>query len=214
MIRVAIAFVLVLSGCAGAAPRSAHRWTTARRKARELLAARYKKPIRIYEAVPGIPYLFVAGVPDRKRNNSMVLLHHGRIYEARGLNALATYLRQVDLLRRPAPSTESMVRLWIHLTSPSWNRRNVATRPTMGFVSAHDYPALAPRLEWGRERAVLRLYYLLPEPKSAGDAGRPHGPDGPRDVIEWQLIIPRSYKLELRKRRHRFDQTTKRLIEK
>lgn len=215
MTRLAIALVLIVSGCAGAAPRpnTARRWAAARSKARELLAVRYHKPIRIYEPVPRIPYLFVAGVPDRKRNNSMVLLHRGRIYDARGLDALAAYLRQVDLLRRPAPSAQSMVRLWLHLTSPPWDRRDVAARPTLGFAAARDYPALAPRLDWARDRAVLRLYYLLPQPGHAGDGSRPRGPGGPRDVIEWQLIIPRSYQLRLRKRRHRYDQTTKRLID-
>lgn len=128
---------------------------------------------------PTIPHLFSV-----RMTPTAVLVHEGRVIEARGVPALRAYLDSSQLLDGPLPDVLDVQHLLHALDVWPPTQRHDRVEPDSYWLAGRDHPLLYPRLERHGTRTELHLFYVL----GSGRGATPD-PDENIRVAEWILVL-------------------------
>lgn len=128
-----------------------------------------------------VPYLYRVDFSDK---GDYAVVHHGKVVEGKGLEAMASYMKDVKLMSQAKLEANDLIGLLLafHAFPP------VQGIDPEGYYALDALPRLKPRLELGVDEGRLTLNYIFPNV-----AGGPLPNPNVVPVKRWTLDIPKSY---------------------
>jgi len=141
-----------------------------------------------------VPFLYRADFAD---GSDYALVHGGKLVEAKGVDAMAAYMKDVKLMSQHTlePNDVTTLLLVFDAYPP------VTDIAPNAFYIFDKLPKLKPKLELGVDEGRFTLSYLMPA--RGGAVANPHVVT----VKRWILDIPKSYKASWREEVIQYDTT-------
>jgi len=137
------------------------------------------KPVELvpYERVP---YLYRVDFSDK---GDYAVVHNGRVLEGKGLEAMASYMKDVKLMSQAKLQADDLIGLLLAFHAfPA-----VQGIDPEGYYALDKLPRLKPKLELGVDEGRLTLNYIFPN--VGGAVPNPNVVT----VKRWTLDLPKSY---------------------